>query len=196
MPILTFVEASIYQIDEANEHACALSLNQHALSLKEHACAPSVKTNAASLKEHERAPSVKEDAGCLNAYASASSPARKRQRDGGQAGGGARACVAAEEGSECADEVEGSVWLNSESRGIWRTLVTVLKEQVWQKQNYSFETAQPHTTRWAGVRHTKSSMELKCILLLMCPPFLRSRSPYYFYMCLHCGGAYMFPVRK
>ena len=134
MPILTFVEASIYQIDEANEHACALSLNEHAVSLKEHACASSVKKNAASLKEHERAPSVKEDAGCLKAYASASSPSRKRQRDGGQAGGDPRACVAEEEGSECADEVEGSVWLNSESRGIWRTLVKVLKEQVGEKQ--------------------------------------------------------------
>jgi hypothetical protein len=147
MPILTFVEASIYQIDEANEHACALSLNEHALPLKEHACAPPVKKNAASLKEYERAPSVKEDAGCLKAYASASSPARKRQRDGGQAGGGARACVAAEEGSECADEVEASVWLNSESRGIWRTLVTVLKEQVCEKKKLLIETAQPHTTQ-------------------------------------------------
>jgi hypothetical protein len=134
MPILTFVEASIYQIDEANEHACALSLNEHAVSLKEHACASSVKKNAASLKEHERAPSVKDDAGCLKAYASASSPSRKRQRDGGQAGGDPRACVAEEEGSECADEVEGSVWLNSESRGIWRTLVKVLKEQVGEKK--------------------------------------------------------------
>ena len=93
MPILTFVEASIYQIDEANEHACALSLNEHAVPLKEDACAPCVKENAASLKEHERAPPVKEDAGCLQAYASASPPARTRQRDGGQAGGDPRYSV-------------------------------------------------------------------------------------------------------